>query len=88
MLQRLDDLLLLELELGVVGERLPLAAAALVGVAAGRRHAARGGGEDLERGAPRRSSLAPRHPAPHAVAGHGAAHEDDEVVDAATPWPP
>ena len=42
--ERLDDLLLLELELRVVGERLPLAAAALVGVAAHRRRRGAGRG--------------------------------------------
>ena len=79
-LQRVHDLLLLELQLGVVGERLPLAAAALLRVAAAGGHAARGGGEDLQRPRLGVRLLALGDAGAHAVAGHRAAHEDDELV--------
>ena len=81
-LQRLDDLLLLELELRLVGEGLPLAAAAFGGVAAHWRDAARGGGEELDHPRLAVRLLAPRDLRQHAVAGYGAAHEEHEIVDA------
>ena len=69
-------------------QRLPLAAAAVGGVGAHDGHAVGEGERSLQRCAPRRGALAPRDPRPHAVAGHGAAHEQHEAVRRATPCPP
>ena len=81
-LQRLDDLLLLELELGVVGEGLPLAAAAVLSVLAHGRDAAWRSAEELDDPRLSVTLLAPRDLGAYAVAGHGPAHEDDELVEA------
>ena len=81
-LEGVHHLLLLELELRRVVQRLPLAAAALAGVAAARRYAARRGGEDLDRLRLGVRLAAPGHAREHAVAGHGPPHEHDELVGA------
>ena len=81
-LQRVDNLLLLVLELGGVLQRLPLAPTALPCVAAARSHPARGGGEELERLGLRVRRAALDDACQHAVAGHGAADEDDELIQA------
>ena len=83
--ERLDHLALLVLELRLVGDGLPLATAALAGVAAGRGHARRRGLEDLPEPRLGVALTALRDLDADAVAGHRAAHEDDEVVDAADP---
>ncbi len=86
-LERLDDLALLELELRRVGEGLPLAAAALAGVAARGGHTRRRRLDDLEEPCLGMPLSAARHLRPHPVAGHRSAHEDDEVVVAGKTLP-
>ena len=81
-LQGVHHLLLLELQLRRVVQRLPLAAAALLRVAAARRDAAGRGSDDLE-GLRLGVRLAPLgHAREHVVAGYRSAHEHDELVQA------
>ena len=80
--QRLHDLLLLEAQLRLVAQGLPLAAAALVGARAVRADAQGRGVEELDDARLGEAALAARDADAHAVAGQAAAHEEDEVVDA------
>ena len=78
-LERLDDLRLLELALGGVVQRLPLAAAAVAHVPADFRTAQGRGLEYLVETRLGVARLAAHDGGAYAIAGHRAAHEDDEA---------
>ena len=78
--ERLAHLALFVLELRLVVDGLPLAAAAALGVRAHRRHAQLGRREELLDARLAVRALALDHPGAHPVAGHGAAHEQHEAL--------
>jgi hypothetical protein len=85
--ERVAHLALLLGQLHLVREVLEAAAAADAEVPTGSVHAMRAALENLRHAPLREPAFDLAHPRPHAVAGNGSAHEDDEPVDAADAVP-